>query len=372
MNRRKIVLIMMVVLFSMNVGCKDRMKPSVSYNVLSINDAKAGTYFICDNSQRTYIYQMVGDVYGIYDYETGELLIPTKDSHFFQCMAASDSCLAYYSSENYGTLYIYSTKDYSLLNKIDHIEVYAMKGDKDKIFIAAKEQGNSDYDVMVVMKDSYIWLGEKLDNEGQKPLNGNYAYYQWEGYDIAVSGKDIVYIEKEAYQFSISVNANYVKSNNDIYSIEQQPSFLPDITGAHGGVSAQMISEQDGICYFIAQYSKRDYRVNPSCDFVEGSILCKYSLEDGNFDVLYEAKKDEQIVGLSDDKTEMFIATEDGLFRRNLGTNEETLLLTNKFKNITDCTYYGNYYFESYGQGIVVFSVDVRYKNGPVYEGFYE
>lgn len=370
MNRRKIVLIMMVVLFSMNVGCTaNKTKPNVSYEVLSINDAKAGTYFICDNSQRTYIYQMVGDVYGIYDYETGELLIPTKDSYFFQCMAVSDSCLVYYSGENHGTLYIYSTKDYSLLNKIDQIEVFAMKGDKDKIFIAAKERGNSDYDVMVVMKDSYIWLGEKLDNEEQKPLNGNYAYYQWEGYDIAVSGKDIIYIEKDAFQFSISVNANYVKSNNNIYSIEQQPSFLPDITGAHGGVSAQMIREQDGICYFIAQYSKRDYRVNPNCNFVEGSILCKYSLEDGKFDVLYEAKKDEQIVGLSDDKTEIFIATEDGLFRRNLGMNEETLLLTNKFKNNDD---WGDYYFESYGQGIVVFSVDLLYKNGPVYEGFYE
>ena len=166
MNRRKIVLIMMVVLFSMNVGCTaNKTKPNVSYEVLSINDAKAGTYFICDNSQRTYIYQMVGDVYGIYDYETGELLIPTKDSYFFQCMAVSDSCLVYYSGENHGTLYTYSTKDYSLLNKIDQIEVFAMKGDKDKIFIAAKERGNSDYDVMVVMKDSYIWLGEKLDNE---------------------------------------------------------------------------------------------------------------------------------------------------------------------------------------------------------------
>ncbi len=371
MNRRKIVLIMMVVLFSMNVGCTaNKTKSKVSYEVLSINDAKTGTYFICDNSQRTYIYQMVGDVYGIYDYETGELLIPTEDSSSFQFMAASDSCLAYYSEENNGTLYIYSTKDYSLLNKIDQIKVFAMKGDKDKIFIAQDNNIHAKkYDVMVVMKDSYIWLGEKLDNEGQKPLNGNYAYYQWEGYDIAVSGKDIIYIEKDAFQFSISVNANYVKSNNDIYLIEQQPSFLPDITGAHGGVSAQMINEQDGICYFIAQYSKRDYRVNPNCSFVEGSILCKYSLEDGNFDVLYEAKKDEQIVGLSDDKTEIFIVTEDGLFRRNLGTNEETLLLTNKFK---ENDYRGTYFFESYGQGIVVFSVGLRINSGPVYEGFYE
>lgn len=370
MNRRKIVLIMMVVLFSMNVGCTvNKTKSKVSYEVLSINDAKAGTYFICDNSQRTYIYQMIGDVYGIYDYETGELLIPTEDSASFQFMAVSDSCLAYYSSKNHGTLYIYSTKDYSLLNKIDQIEVYAMKGDKDKIFIAQGNIHAKEYDVMVVMKDSYIWLGEKLDNEEQKPLNGDYAYYQWEGYDIAVSGKDIIYIEKDAFQFSISVNANYVKSNNDIYLIEQQPSFLPDITGAHGGVSAQMINEQDGICYFIAQYSKRYYHVNPDCAFVEGSILCKYSLEDGSFDVLYEAKKDEQIVGLSDDKTEIFIATEDGLFRRNLGTNEETLLLTNKFK---ENDYWGTYFFESYGQGIVVFSVGLRINSGPVYEGFYE
>lgn len=367
-KKKKRILLMVFIVLSFVVGCTGK-KTNTSCYILSVENAKSGTNYICDVGEQTFIYENKDNVCGIYDYETAELLIPFDDNVYFQSMAASDSQLVVYSGEDYGTLYFYSMDGYSMTDKISQIKVYSMRGDNDKIFIVAKEKGESAYDVMVVTDGGCIWLSEQIDKMSLKGNEGDYSCYQWDGYEINVLNGKIVYIENDNFQFSVSVDVNYVKSNGKIYSLEKQPSFLPDIRRFHGGVSIAMLSENNGFCYLIAQYSVREYQENPSEDFVRASVFGKYSLEDNKFEILYEAKSDEQIVGMSYEKKEIYIATDEGVYRKNIETNEESLLLKNRFQNSNARAIY---YFEWYKDGMVVFSRDAKSENGPIYEGYFE
>lgn len=152
------------------------------------------------------------------------------------------------------------------------------------------------------------------------------------------------------------------------FCIQHQPDFLPVFTGEYGGIAASMLKEVDGECYFIAQYSKKTYQENPSIDFAQTSMLCKYNLYDKTFEVLYKSDKDEQIVGFSNEKSDVYVMTDDGIYRKEIQSKEKTLVLENRFRDGKDR---GIYYFEDYLQGMVVFSKNIsQHENGPKYEGY--
>lgn len=363
----------LIIFFGLLVGCdRSSGKYNVSCKIWSVNQSNYGTYYICSNKQGSYIYQDLNDVCGIYNYESQEMIVPLYEKGLFHCMAASDYYLLYHTEENYGTLRVYSFNECEQVLELDHMNVCGMKADEENVFVVIQNDKTDTYDVGVFSGDDFVWLNEVLEHEIPERQEGEYTYFGYAGYELIVRENDqkyeIAFIEKEDFQFSCSPQNIYVKSKDRLFCIQHQPDFLPTFSGEYGGIATSMLQETDGECYFIAQYSKKAYQENPSIDFAQTSMLCKYDLYDGTFEVLYKSDMNEQIVGFSNEKSDVYVMTDDGLYRINIESKEKTLVLENRFESGKER---GTYYFEDYLQGMVVFSKNSsQHENGPRYEGY--
>lgn len=335
--------------------------------------ASCSHHYICSNSHGSYIYQKLNGSCGIYDYESQKMLVEFKDNELFHCMAASDEFLVYHKEETHGTVCVYSFGDGEKVMELDHMNVCGLSADSQTVFMIVLDDITKQWDIGMFTEDEIIWLNHELEHLSPERTDGEYSYYLYDGYTLVAkvdNELEIVYIEKEDFSFSCSQKEIYIKEKDNLFCISRQPDFLPDDTRGFGGVSPSMLREYQGSCFFIAQYSKRGYRENPSQDFVQTSLLCKYNLYDESFEVLYKTEKGEQIVGFSVENSDIYLMTNEALYRENMESKQRELLLQNRFYEKEGCR--GTYYFEDYGKGIMVFSRDFKQENSPRYEGFFE
>lgn len=370
--RRKIILIYCIVLvLILASGCDSlNQKVNTSYKIWSVNQAQSGSIFVCGNSQHAYVYQSVNDVCGIYEYDTQKCVIPFDDGRLFCCMAASDQYLLYHTKKAEGTLYVYSLEQEKQLQQIEKMNICGMKADGNNIFIVLTDENKTQYDVGVFCDNELIWLNDVLKDKTYDRQEGEYCYYPYGEYEIVIrkekQEQNVVFIEGDEFLFNCSPTDVYVKTEQGLFHMNQEPEFLPEYAGMYGGVSGKMVSVVDGECYFIAQYSKKEYQENPGVDFAEKSLFCKYDIEHETFEILYEAKEGEQVVGFLNHMEDILLATNTGIVQINLQSKKNTIILNDQFVSDSER---GVYYFECYGNEMFIFTKNnIQQESGPQIE----
>lgn len=371
MKRKRILIYCMVLVFVLASGCDAlNRKVNTSYKIWSVNQAQSGSVFVCGNSQHTYVYQSVNDMCGIYEYDTQKRVVPFDDGRLFCCMAATDQYLLYHTKKAEGTLCVYSLEQEKQLQQIEKMNICGMKADENNIFIVREDENKKQYEVGVFCDNELIWLNDVLKDKTYDRQEGEYYYYSYGEYEIVVRKQEqkqnVVFVERDEFLFNCSPTDVYVKTKQGLFHMDQKPEFLPQYAGMYGGVSGKMVSVVDGECYFIAQYSKKEYRENPSVDFAEKSLFCKYDIEHEIFEVLYEAKKGEQVVSFLNHMEDVMLVTKEGLVQMNLQSKKKTMILKDQFAADLEL---GTYYFECYGDEMLIFSKNsLQQENGPQIE----
>ena len=115
-----------------------------------------------------------------------------------------------------------------------------------------------------------------------------------------------------------------------------------------------MTEVYDGCFYSLVQYSKGTwaYQENPSIDFKVRDTYYKYDPQKDEYSLLYKADKNEQIAGFSAENNIIYLLRKNGVYERDLKTEQEILLIEDPLSNEK----YGTLYFENFNGELYIFS----------------
>ena len=353
-----------------------RLQKSESDNVTNceihtVDGSQHGTSYICANSNSTYIYNKNA----IYDRTADKELISVKNLIY---MAATDREIYYYLPDNQGSLYRLSLDNNRTELVFDECYVVGMRADSSHIFIEACEEKENDiigkiedykYDLLVIGEDKEVVnLTDWAEKNEPSEADASYATYEYSGYKLTADktlSKDKVqfaYVEKEDDDFSYSCLPYnvYAKIGKDIVRIEKYPEKIAeteDEKGGKGGISPLMTGVYDDSIYSVVQYSRGHwgYKENPSVDFKVSDTYYKYDPQEEKWSLLYEAEKDEQIVGFSVERNKIYLLRPSGVYEHDLKTQKEKLIVKDPFSDEE----YGTLYFENYDGKLYIFSESI-------------
>lgn len=374
---RQISLALIVFIFvaCMLCGCEfGKIYNNTNCYIYSVYGSNTGTGYICENETDVFVYQRTDSGREIHNTTKSEPLVALEEYESLVCMAASNDVLFYGTRTNEGMLFGYSLPRDTMLYEIDDYAVYGMKACENDVFVTVKAKESkyieeASYDILLFRgEDNYINLSEIIATLSPIKEQNSFLFYSYDGYMLVADNAlyedelQIVYIEKDGFRYSCLPHNTYMYHGDMMYCIETQPDFLSENEDGNGGIAPSMVYEQNGVCLFIAQYSRIHYRgqgngqydCNPSASMVKANYLCKYNLVTEDFEVLYETKKDEQIAGFSPKGDIVYLLKNEGIYKKNIITGETVLLLENEFK---DEEYnMGTYIFENHGDKLAIFS----------------
>lgn len=375
--KRLILFPAVILAVCMLCGCElGKIYNNTNCYVYSVYSSNAGTSYICENETDVFVYQRTDSGGEIYNATKSEPIVTLAD-YRINYMAASNDVLFYGTGTNEGMLFGYSLPHDTMLYEIEDYAVYGMKAYENDVLVTVKEKEYKDdeetaYDVLLFQGEKeYIHLNEIISGLNPVKEQDSFLFYSYEGYMIVADealyehALQIVYIEKGTFRYSCLPYNTYMYHADMLYCIETQPDFLPEVFRGEGGIDSSMVSEQDGACFFVAQYNMRTtvpgvstYRHNPRAAEVKANYLCRYNMTAKEIEVLYKAKKDEQIGGFSPKGDVVYLLKNQGIYKKNIITGETVLLLENEFKDEENNI--GTYVFESHGDKLAIFSVSQR------------
>lgn len=314
--------------------------------VFSWNGSTSGTNYICSNSTDKFVYNLKNDGRAIYNYNTGEPVVSLNEEDREVSMLTATDDYIYYA--DLYTIFGFSLEDKKLkYTNSEYEAIEGMKAYNDNAFIVVcvdykKVIQNSTYSVVMMTGEHAVNLNEELI--GQKPVKeqDEYLYYEYEGYSIVVDDSldkeipQIAYISKGEFEYSCLPYNTYIMYAGTLYRIDMCEEVFPKADHAYGGVNAAHVVEKDGVCTMMIQYSKLDYRCNPTAPKYKGSSLCKYNLLTREFELIYEAKKDEQIICLDKNGESVIIVKNEGIYRKNIKSGKNEKIYSVPKKQIED------------------------------------
>ena len=330
-------------------------------NVLSVENNKYGTSYICANSISTYMYENNA----IYDTTSNKKITDVEE---LVCMAATDNKIYYFLPDEGGCLYSLSldTQKTSLVSK--EYYVAGMKAHANDVFVVIRAKDDvsgkaEDYSYDLLK----IGANEKVENltewaAAQEPVKSNecYATYEYDGYrltaDLSLASDKIqlAYIESDDFEYSCLPYNVYAKIGDEIVCEDKYPEELAKTDDGEGGISPFMTEVYDGCFYSLVQYSKGTwaYQENPSIDFKVRDTYYKYDPQKDEYSLLYKADKNEQIAGFSAENNIIYLLRKNGVYERDLKTEQEILLIEDPLSNEK----YGTLYFENFNGELYIFS----------------
>lgn len=329
--------------------------------VLSVDGSTCGSNYVCRNDMGTYVYKNNA----IYDTDTDQPLAEVTD---LVCMAAAQTGLYFYTSEDGGSLYRYQFENGTISVISKDYCVAEMKAHNDDVFITVRDKDYKNYKEETYSYELLLFGadGEK-DNltvwaETQEPAEeyGDYEVYAYGDYlltaDLSLTAGQLqfVYIEASDFAYSCLPYNVYAKIDGSIVSLEKYLPGLPEVTGGEGGISPALTEFCDGCFYMLVQYSRGTwaYQENPTIDFKVRDVYYKYDPAAKEFELLYEAGRKEQIAGFFAEQGMVYLLRKDGVYAHDLQTGEETWIAADPFAKDK----YGTMIFDFYGGDLYIFS----------------
>lgn len=329
--------------------------------VLSVDGSTCGSSYVCRNDTGTYVYKNNA----IYDADTDQSLVEVTD---LVCMAAAQTELYFYTSEDGGSLYRYQFQDGNIAVISKDYYVAGMKAHDDDVFVTVRDK---DYENHREETYSYELLRFGADGgeenltgwaKTQEPIEeyGDYEVYAYEDYlltadmSLTVGPLQFVYIEASDFAYSCLPYNVYAKIDGSIVSLEKYLPELPEVTGSEGGISPVLTEFYDGCFYMLVQYSRGTwaYQENPTIDFKVRDVYYKYDPAAKKFELLYEAGRKEQIAGFFAEQGIVYLLRKEGVYRHDLQNGEETRIAADPFSEDK----YGTMIFDFYGGKFYIFS----------------
>lgn len=374
--KRLILFPAVILAVCMLCGCElGKIYNNTNCYVYSVYGSNAGTSYICENETDVFVYQRTDSGGEIYNATKSEPIVTLAD-YGINYMAASNDVLFYGTGTNEGMLFGYSLSHDTMLYEIEDYAVYGMKTCENDVFVTVKAKEYKDdeaaYDVLLFQGEKdYIHLNEIILGLNPVKKQDSFLFYSYEGYMVVAdealyeNALQIVYIEKNTFQYSCLPYNTYMYHADMMYCIEAQPDFLPEVFQGDGGIDSSMVFEQDGTCLFVAQYNRSTtvpgvstYQHNPSATDVKANYLCRYNMATKVIEVLYKAKKGEQIGSFSPKGDIVYLLKNEGIYKKNIITGKTSLLLENEFKD--EGHNIGTYVFENHGDKLAIFSMSQR------------
>lgn len=335
----------------------DEEGPAASCVVNSVDGTNGNHEYICKNDAGTYIYHENG----IYNFETMQKLTEVESLEY---MACNNDVLYYSNGRAGGELYCYDFEDGTTTLVMDEKRVVGMKACGDDIFMLQRTKEGIEYglDGELAMDYPYELMYYHAAEEGmninewasqQMPTEWSDAYnvYEFNGYqileDLSIERDlpQIVFVENEdGFQYSCyryhtygKADDGYIRLARDVkyrYKEEKEITEINELSEEYfvtgfPGLSASQIGFFDDKIYMLVQYGTgaSEYRENPPSSVKLCDALFALVPETGACELIYHAKREEQIARFSEEKNCLYLLRDGSVYRYNLENDTEELIL---------------------------------------------
>ena len=178
-------------------------------------------------------------------------------------------------------------------------------------------------------------LTEWAKGEEPEEEKDHYASYRYGDYlltaDQSLEQEKLQFVcveTDDGFSYSCLPYNTYVRMDGEMVCLEKYFSEIPEMTGGNGGTSPELTGVLDGCFYFLTRYAKGiwGYQKNPTIDYKVGDCYYKYDPAKNTCELLYAAKKGEQIAGFSMEENTVYLQRKSGVYAHDLDTGRERLL----------------------------------------------